>query len=345
MTQELAIEVAIVGGGPAGSVCAHSLAEQGVYPTIFDESHPREKPCGGLISPGTQRRFPFLQTLPIGHAARNRLCIVSPSGRRTYLYSTKIKIRCFSRAKLDMFLLDRALSGGAELVKERVTAVARQSGLWKIKTRRGFHMAKVLVGADGVNSLVRKALIGPLNNRDKGVCCGYIVKGLENEDFTLALLPHREGYLWITPRDDHTCVGIGSAEPSRCKGLRKELDLFMKQHFPQTHHVSKWAALIPIVKDRDLFTLPVAGSGWTLIGDAAGHVDPIWGEGMIYAMTDGELAADAIKDGNCSRFDRLWKEAYGKELSLQVKLRKWIHTRPILELYCKLLKLRTALPI
>jgi flavin-dependent dehydrogenase len=61
------IEVAIVGGGPAGAYCAYNLAENGICPIIFDHSHPREKPCGGMISPLAQELFPFLKELPIEH--------------------------------------------------------------------------------------------------------------------------------------------------------------------------------------------------------------------------------------------------------------------------------------
>ena len=54
-------DVAIVGGGPAGAYCALTLAKKGIMPTIFDHSHPREKPCGGGISPPVLKKFPFLE--------------------------------------------------------------------------------------------------------------------------------------------------------------------------------------------------------------------------------------------------------------------------------------------
>ena len=55
------VEVLIVGGGPAGAHCALNLAKKGIKPTIFDHSHPREKPCGGGISPPVLKKFPFLE--------------------------------------------------------------------------------------------------------------------------------------------------------------------------------------------------------------------------------------------------------------------------------------------
>jgi flavin-dependent dehydrogenase len=54
-------DVAIVGGGPAGAYCAFELAKQGINATVFDHSYPREKPCGGGISPPTIEKFPFVE--------------------------------------------------------------------------------------------------------------------------------------------------------------------------------------------------------------------------------------------------------------------------------------------
>jgi geranylgeranyl reductase family protein len=337
------VEIAIVGGGPAGSRCGYCLAEGGLYPVIFDHTHPREKPCGGLVTPLAQSLFPFLKKLPIRHGEKDKLRLISPSGKETCLSLRRGKMHCFSRLKLDQFLINMAVEKGAELVKEKVIAIERKGGFWKIKTTHRFHHAQVLIGADGVNSLVRRSIIGPLSKRDKGVCCGYLVKGLEEEDIIFKFLAHRKGYIWLVPRDDHTSLGIGTFEESRSYRLRQELDIFVEQQHPHVEMVSKWAATIPNIKNLKTLQIPVAGSSWILIGDAAGHVSPASGEGIAYALLDGELAAQAVIEDNPQTFNELWKEAYGKSLFVGVKLSKWIYTRPGLELYCKFLKLQNAL--
>lgn len=337
------IEVAIVGGGPAGSYCAYCLAENDVFPVIFDHSHPREKPCGGLVSPLAQKRLPFLTEIPIEHGERNEIYLISPYGKRVCLSSRKSKLLCFSRLKLDQYLLNIAVNKGAKLVKEKVIALERKWDLWKVKTTTQSYIAKMLIGADGVNSLVRRSIIGPLSKWDKGVCYGYLVRGLEKEDLTIRFLFHRIGYIWVFPRARHTSLGIGCAEISRSHGLKRELDTFIEQHHPHVKKISRWAALIPHVKDVKTFRIPLAGSNWILIGDAAGHVNPIIGEGITYALLDGKLAAKAVVENNTQMFDRLWRDTYGWDLFKDIKLMKSLCKNPILELYCRYLKFQSLI--
>ena len=336
------LEIAVVGGGPAGSYCAYYLAGNDHYPVIFDHTHPREKPCGGLVTPFTQRLFPFLTRLSIKHGERKKLCLISPSGRHVCLLSRKGKFRSFSRLKLDQFLVNMAVDKGAKLIEEKVVALERKKDFWKVKTTCRFYNAKILIGADGVNSLVRRSIIGPLRKADKGVCCGYLVRGLEKEDITLSFSARRKGYMWVIPRYDQTSLGIWTFEESRSHGLRRELDIFIKHQYPNVKIVSKWASLIPNVKNFKTFQIPVAGSNWILIGDAAGHVSPIMGEGIVYALLDGELAAKAIIENEPEMFNKLWKEAYGTSLFIDVTLRKRLYTRLGLELFCEFLKLYDA---
>ena len=336
------IEIAVVGGGPAGSYCAYCLAGNNHYPVIFDHTHPREKPCGGLVTPFTQRLFPFLKRLPIKRGEKSKLRLISPSGRQVCLSTRKGEFRSFSRLKLDQFLVNMAVDKGAELIKEKVIGFERKKDSWKVKTTRRFYYAKILIGADGVNSLVRRGIIGPLSKVDKGVCCGYLVRGLEKEDVTIRFLARRKGYMWVIPRDDQTSLGIGTFEASRSYGLRQELDIFIEQQYPNAQIVSKWAALIPNVKNFKTLQIPVAGLNWILIGDAAGHVSPITGEGIVYALLDGELAAQAVVENKPEMFNELWKEAYGSSLFIDVTLRKGLYTRPGLELFCAFLKLQNT---
>ena len=339
------ISVAIVGAGPAGSYCAYELAKKGIFPLIFDFAHPREKPCGGLLPSNAQELFPFLKTIPISHSERSAMIVITPSGRRIVIGLRKGKFMGFSRLEFDGYLLDMAVNQGAELVEEKVIGIENNRDHWMVRTEKHSFAVKTLVGADGVNSMVRRNIIGSLDKKDIGVCFGCFVKGLENKEITLKFLPAKKGYIWVIPRGDDTSIGIGSSEIRYSHELKNELSKFIHNFCPQTEKISEWAALIPNVKDTKTLRAQIAGSNWIIIGDAAGHVDPITGSGIVYALLDGELAAEEIAEGNPEMFNNLWIETYGQQLLLAAKLRSWIYKRPLLELYCMYLKVQSLTPI
>ena len=150
--------------------------------------------------------------------------------------------------------------------------------------------------------------------------------------------------MWVIPRGEDTSIGIGSTEIRCYHELKNELDAFISDFYPQAGKISEWTALIPNVKDTKTFHNPIAGSNWILIGDAAGHVNPITGSGMIYALLDGELAAEVIAEDQTEMFNKLWIEQYGQALLRATMLRGWVYKRPILEVYCIYLKFQSTIP-
>jgi flavin-dependent dehydrogenase len=86
--------------------------------------------------------------------------------------------------------------------------------------------------------------------------------------------------------------------------------------------------MLPWATNPKFFKLPCAGNNWILVGDAAGHADPLTGEGILYALWSGKLAAEAIVKNELSHYDKLWKEQYGKKLKERCK-RKEIYYNPL----------------
>lgn len=318
------IEIAIAGAGPAGAYCALSLAREGFHPVLFDHSHPREKPCGGALSPFTQDEFPFLKTLPFIHEEANYVQIVYMHDRKIGI-TLKRKFIITSRQRLDNHILDMAISNGARLEKEKIIGVKRSHDYWKVRTNKKLYTAKILIGADGVLSVVRNATIGPFQPHDVGMCYGYLAKPMRGQCTVFRFLPARRGYIWVFPRGDDVCVGIG-ADMNRGLGLKNELDRFLKSNCPQLELKSEWAALLPNLHSYTL-RKPTAGSNWILIGDAAGHVDPITGEGIPYALRSAELACKAVLQNNLKLYDFFWREEYGTFLSYSAELKGMIFNR------------------
>ncbi len=74
-------DIAIVGGGPAGAYLGYLLAQRGINATIYDDSHPREKPCGGGITPFALERFPLLSGVPTSFRYVGKMLFISPEGK------------------------------------------------------------------------------------------------------------------------------------------------------------------------------------------------------------------------------------------------------------------------
>jgi geranylgeranyl reductase family protein len=306
------VEVAVVGGGPAGAFCALELAKRGIYATIFDHSHPREKPCAGGITAQVIKNFPFLETFRSKGFAVSDLRIISYNGIQV-VTKKKIYDFCVSRMLFDQGILNLALEKGSKLVTEKVLDVKKTRSGWKIRTNKEFHFAKILVGADGVNSIVRRNTVGSISKENLALTFGYRAIIDENVQATIKFLSETQGYIWVFPGNGYVNIGI-AGELNRGCMLKKLLDDFVHSHYSGIEITSKYAALLPSAETPEFFSLPCSGKNWVLIGDAAGHVDPTTGEGIFYALSGGRLAALAIKENNANSFDDKWRKEYGQTL-------------------------------
>jgi geranylgeranyl reductase family protein len=310
-------DVVIVGGGPAGAHCAFNLAKHGIKPVILDHSHPREKPCGGGISPAVLKKFPFLEKFRSSGFTFGNFRIISCIDTQVITKSLENGF-CISRKILDQGILEMAVQSGAKLVKEKVLDVQDKGTVWNVKTNKTIFSTKVLVGADGVNSIVRRRTVGPISTENLALTFGYFVNSLKKENATIKFLSEIPGYIWVFPGKKYSNIGIGSEIEygSILKGL---VDVYINSNFPDIKTISRYAAMLPSASNPKFFRLPCSSANWILIGDAAGHADPISGGGILYALWGGELAAQAIENNNPKSFDNAWKKVYGMFLKERCK--------------------------
>src|SRR5215467_1353651 len=291
-------DVAIIGAGPAGCWAAYGLARRGARVTLVDGTHPREKPCGGgvtsralgLVSGAIDgARLPVcgIHTARFVDGVRNTSTAV-PLGERALVVA--------GRMEFDGVLLAAARAAGTALVRSRALSISRDTAGFVIHTRTERIHARVLIGADGANSLVRRTLARPFDRRDLSIATGYFVHGATSHEILLEMVEDPPGYLWSFPRPTHLAVGICaqadagvSSTALRARAASWIRDLNLADH--ATLEPYSWP--IPSLTPRSFDRLSVGGPGWFLAGDAAGLVDPVTREGIYFALRSGEWAAGA----------------------------------------------------
>jgi flavin-dependent dehydrogenase len=219
-----------------------------------------------------------------------------------------------SRADLNRGVLGLALQhSNVRLIPEQVREIEREGLGWRLLTAaQSCIEADVVIGADGVNSVVRRALVGRIPREHLGVTLGYWVTLGPVDEVIVQTYRDLMGYAWYFPRCDHANVGIGTrANGADVADLWRRLDAFIEAQCPQARKAGKWGAGIPAVSSGAFWQIPCAGAHWALVGDAAGHVHTLLGEGMSYALDDARLAAQAIVQGDLSAYDRAWRKENG----------------------------------
>jgi flavin-dependent dehydrogenase len=306
------MKIGIVGGGPAGSLLATRLAQGGAAVTLFDASHPREKPCGGGLTGKALAALPeepSADPLPARFVASCRF-EAGPHAVEVRLHEP---VAIASRRELDAWLLRRATDAGARHVALRVVAAAPG----EITTAgRRTERFDVIVGADGATSLVRRAFLAPLPKERLVMAAGFFARG--TAPMVVRFIPPLAGYLWLFPRLDHVGVGICAplgAVPSR--ELVDRLEAEVARHFPALldPEAERYAHTIPCPSTDPRSILEIAGSGFALVGDAAGLADPITGEGIYYALRSSALLAQTLlEDGSPARYPERVLEDFGRDL-------------------------------
>jgi flavin-dependent dehydrogenase len=291
-----------------------------VRTAVLDGSHPREKPCGGGI---TGRALALVRPA-LGPAAirsvridaasfahKSRLAQVDLNGHELEYPPLVVA----SRRDFDQALLNAAVAAGATHFPVRVTAVQRAESGWRVETRSGSFDAPWIIGADGVNSLVRRRVGQPFTRADLSIATGYFAHGRSSRDIVVAFEDHPPGYLWSFPRPDHLAVGIcAQADQATPTALREHVDRWIAAHASGTT-LERYSWPIPSLRERALASERAAGPGWMLVGDAAGLVDPITREGIYFALRSADAACDALVGGSnipSVYLDRVRHEIHGE---------------------------------
>jgi flavin-dependent dehydrogenase len=317
-------EIVIVGGGPAGAVCAETLARAGASVTLIDDHLAWEKPCGGGLTRKAIRAYPFLLGGP--HPKKNVSEVeliagsqsASPSGspssaeaRANFRLNEPLVI--YSRRVLNGLLLDRAERAGCRIVCARATAVAVDSPRPRVVAGSAEFSADFIVIAAGARNRFRPGS-SPLEPADFEQTLGYFVP-IQSDILKIKFIPGFPGYLWSFPRPDHLSVGIcGKLDSISTAELRMHLDNFVREERLSHPDSSMFSHLLPSPRAVTIRSRAIVGKNWALVGDAAATVDTITGEGLYYAMRSGQLLGEALAAGRPERYPSRLRSECGAEL-------------------------------
>ena len=310
--------IAIVGGGPSGALCAERLASAGFQVTLFDEHLAWEKPCGGGLTHKALRSYPFLLDGPHPKKLIQRVELISGNGARAHL-SLDHPIVIYSRAILNGLLLERAAKAGCLVVRSRVTSVDITGKSPSFIAQNAVQQADFLILASGARNSFFPAS-PPLAPADLEITLGYFVPS-KADAIQVKFVPGLQGYIWSFPRWDHLSVGIcGSLARHKSRELHQHLADFMREEGISTGDARFYSHVLPSPRAHTLASRCVAGRNWALIGDAAGWVDPITGEGLYYALRSGELLADSLISGRPEVYPRRVREDFSADLEIAAQI-------------------------
>ncbi|WCJ41557.1 Geranylgeranyl diphosphate reductase [Euphorbia peplus] len=299
------LRAAVIGGGPAGSSAAEALATAGIETFIFERNTAAAKPCGGAIPLCMLSEFSIPLDLIDRHVTRMR--IISPSNVTVDFGSKTLKphesIPMLRREILDNFLRSRAQSAGATLIPALVTNLelpTSSDGPYVIhhtidNTRRKLAV-DVIVGADGANSRVAKAI--DAGNYSCAIAFQERIRlPDEKMEYYENLAEMYVGddvspdfYAWVFPKCDHVAVGTGTVSGKR------EIKAFQRGIRDRVRHKIKGGKVIKVeAHPIPEHPRPTRVRGRVaLVGDAAGYVTKCSGEGIYFAAKSGRMCGEAI---------------------------------------------------
>jgi geranylgeranyl reductase family protein len=294
-------DVAVVGAGPAGSTTAYRLARAHARVLLVDKSRfPRDKPCGGGLTMRAVRQLPF-SVEPVVEDRITRARCRLRYGPVIERESNQVLCLMTQRRLLDAFLVEEAVNAGTEFRDGvRVTVESER----ELRVDGEPVHVDTIVGADGANGITARTL-------ELG---GAIVNGVALEgNLPYDALPPGEwrgmlvlelatvpgGYGWIFPKGDHVNVGVGGWGEQGPR-LREHLRILCEHYGFEARQLTQLRGhRLPMRRPQTT----LARGRALLVGDAAGVLDPVSGDGIYEALVTGRLAAEHILEEKLEQYE------------------------------------------
>lgn len=326
--------VIVIGGGLAGLTAAIHLSKKGVPVQVFEkEVYPKHKVCGEYIS---REILPYLESLGID------LLELNPPFINELFYSTRkgnnIKANLalgglgISRYNLDNFLWEKAKESGAEVVCDAVVEVQfGNDNKFEIETASGkYYKSPVVLGAFGKRSGLDKKLDRDFikeNSSWLAVKSHYHHPGFPEHQ--VALHNFKGGYCGLSKTETgavNVCYLVSYSSFKKYK----DPELFKEKVLMQNKHLRKFFNEAEELFEKELSIAQISFSQKKaveehilMMGDAAGLIHPLCGNGMAMAVHSAKLASEVILAQEKNKLSRKnleeeyeirWKKTFRKRL-------------------------------
>ncbi len=282
------VDVLVVGAGPAGSSAAYRLAAAGASVLLVDRARfPRDKPCGGGLTARAMRELPC----DVSAVVEERVAEIEfrVGGRSTVRSARGTLVHMTQRRRLDQHLAEQAAARGADF-RDGV----RIERLDEVK-------ADVTLVAAGANGGLGRELGGGIEHGVAFEGNAPYPDGRYRGRAVLEFGAVPGGYGWVFAKGDHVNVGVGGWE-SEGPRLRAHLARLCAEHGIDYDSLTGLRGhRLPMRRGID----GIARGRTAAIGDSAGLVDPLTGDGMYEALLSARLASDAALDVLAGRADSL----------------------------------------
>ncbi|OGN91767.1 MAG: hypothetical protein A2Z75_06225 [Chloroflexi bacterium RBG_13_50_10] len=302
------VDVMVVGGGPAGAACAITCVKQGQDTVLIEKGTPgRHKVCGGImpmvcadiLKEDLDIEMPdevMCSPPTLG------LFYVPPSGRQFGAAMRNYRLLNINRDLFDQWLLRIAESSGVNVLYGTKFIDFRNEGVFKVRARQNERVtemqSRLLIGADGVFSRVRKLLYPESKAQTMLIAQEHWQAKGEFDDYFYALLKGEitPAYAYLIPKDGRLLIGAGQS-----RGHHGRISAPLRRF---TEWLTEEFAFQPVSLERkEAWAIPYnslfGGDGNAiLIGDAAGFCNPFSGEGIRLGIESGIMAGEAVAQAN-----------------------------------------------
>ncbi|TCN53049.1 NAD(P)/FAD-dependent oxidoreductase [Flavobacterium circumlabens] len=324
-------DVLIIGGGLAGLASAIHLSGQGMQVTLVEKSgYPRHKVCGEYIS---NEILPYLIWLGAAVSELHPTAISQFEFTTTNGRSAKARLPLggfgVSRYALDHFLFEKAIANGCQILQETVTGIAFDQDVFSVSTSHQTLTSKIVLGAYGKRSNIDQVLARDFIHKKSS---WLAVKAHYSGDFPddlVALHNFNGGYCGVS-KVEHNRINICYLADYATFKRYKNIEEYQNQVLYQNKNLKT-----VFENSTLLFEKPITISQISfdpkqpveqhvlMIGDTAGLIHPLCGNGMAIALHSAKIAAELVLDfqnGRISRdllektYTQRWKTHFGRRM-------------------------------